>query len=172
MDHFGACPKDVYSFSWSKKLQILFFGFFKSLMAAAFLLFVDSKVLTLLLLSTSYFFPSLKHGSLSPFLLSSSHFFPPTRASYSLLFALSFFVLFWSYPQNCWCWTPYIKKKSIQFYKCGKKKILEITYFTLNYDYYYYLSQSFFPQSFFPQNSQNSPHKKKKKQSHNSDQII
>jgi len=115
-DHFGACPKDRSSFSWANKLQILLFGFFKALMAAAFLLFVDSKVLTLLLLSASYFFPALKHGSLSPFLLSSSHLFPATRASYSLLFALSFYVLFWSYPQNCWCWTPYIKKKSIRFY--------------------------------------------------------
>ncbi len=116
MDHFGACPKDRNSFSWAKKLQILLFGFFKSLMAAAFLLFVDSKVLTLLLLSTSYFFPALKHGSLSPFLLSSSHFFPATRASYSLLFALSFFVLFWSYPQIVGAGPHTFLKKSIQFY--------------------------------------------------------
>jgi hypothetical protein len=36
-----------------------------------------------------------------------------------------------------------------------------------------FLTQSFFPQNFFPQNSKNSwPKKKKKQQSHNSDQII
>jgi hypothetical protein len=102
-----------------RNYKICFFGFFKSLVAAAFLLFVDSKVLNLLLLSTSYLFPALKHGSLSPVCI----------ILFCIILELSTKLLVLD--------PPYIKKRGFCFINVAIF-FLEITYFTLYYYYYYY----------------------------------